>query len=302
MSGTRHPSVAIILVNYKGREDTRECLDSLRRLTYPAHSVIVVCQPPDDGTAEAVRREFPEVRVIENRENNGFAGGNNVGMRSALDGGADYVFLLNNDTTVAPDLLEPLVALAGSDGRIGIVGPKMLYHGEPDTIWSAGARIDARARVTRMGDGEKDDAGGQAEAPRDVDFIVGCGLLARRAVLEEIGLLDEQFFLYFEETDLCARARRAGWRVVYQPAARLWHKVSRSTGVDSPLTLYYMWRNALLYLARHGTRRARLQTILEALRLALVWTAQRKADRRRVLLRAVADYLRGRFGKAEGIV
>lgn len=300
MSSPRQPGVAIILVNYKGRKDTLECLGSLGQLTYPARDVIVVCQPPDDGTAEAVRREHPNVRVIENRENNGFAGGNNVGMRAALAAGADYVFLLNNDTTVAPDLLEPLVALAESDRRIGIVGPKMLYHGEPDTIWSAGAKIDGRARVTRLGDGEK-DVGGRAEAPRDVDFIVGCGLLARRALLEEIGLFDEQFFLYFEETDLCARARGRGWRVVYQPGARLWHKVSRSTGADSPLTLYYMWRNALLYLARHGTRAARLRTLLEALRLALVWTAQRKADRRRVLLRAVADYLRGRFGKAEGI-
>lgn len=297
--GRKRPCrVAIVIINYRGRDDTRECLDSLSRLTYPARDVILVCQPPDDGTAAAVRAAFPEVHVIENAANNGFAGGNNTGIRAAFERGAEYVFLLNNDTVVEPGLLEPLVALAEGDERIGIVGPKMLYHSEPDIVWSAGGMIDGQARVTRLGEGEK-DVREKIEAPRDVDYIVGCGLLARRALLEEIGLFDERYFLYFEETDLCARARAAGRRVVVQPAARLWHKVSRSTGGDSLLTLYYMRRNALLYLARHGTRRARLLALLDALRLAAVWTIRGKTERRRVLLRAVGDYLRGRFGRAE---
>lgn len=290
------PKVAIILVSYKGKEDTLECLRSLDALTYPFCAVIVVDQDSQDGTPDAVRDAFPGAHVIENPVNNGFAGGNNVGMRAALESGADYLFLLNNDTVVEPGLLEPLVTLAETDKRIGIVGPKMLYHGEPDTIWAAGGAVDWRGRSVLLDEGSKDTPDA---TPREVDFIVGCGLMIKRGVIEKVGLLDERYFLYYEETDLCARVREAGYRIVYQPAARLWHKVSRSTGVDSPLTLYYMRRNGLLYLSRHGTPGARLWALCDALRLALIWTAQGKHRRRRVLLRAVADYLRGQFGKSD---
>jgi hypothetical protein len=293
----RRPRVAIVIVNYKGRDDTLECLRSLSRLSYPAWDVFLVHQPPDDGTADAVRASFGWVRQIENRENNGFAGGNNVGIRAALALGADYLFLLNNDTVVEPGLLEPLVALAEGDPRIGVVGPKMLYHDPSNVVWSAGGGVDWRGRATRWGDGEPDRPGGE---PRDVDYIVGCGLLVKREVLERVGLLDERYFLYFEETALCARVREAGYRVVYQPAARLWHKVSRSTGAESDLTLYYMRRNVLLYLGEHGARPflGRLAALTDDLRLAAVWTLRGEHRRRRVLLRAVADYARGRFGKS----
>ena len=180
----------------------------------------------------------------------------------------------------------------------------MLYASRPDTIWSAGARINWRGHSIRLGDGTIDgDAGCESAAPRDVDFIVGCGLMVKRAVLENVGLLDERYFLYFEETDLCARARKAGYRVVYQPGARLWHKVSQSTGEDSLLTLYYMRRNALLYLGRHGECpwRGRFAALYDALRLAAVWTVQGKKERRNVLLRALRDYFFGRFGRAENL-
>jgi GT2 family glycosyltransferase len=295
-STIQNPKVAVILVNYKGQRDTLECLDSLGRLTYEPRDVILVDQASKDGTPAAVRRLFPWVHVIENAVNNGFTGGNNVGMRAALERGADCLFLLNNDTTVDPGLLEPLVRLAQSDPAIGIVGPKMLYHSDPDIIWSMGGRVDWRGNSRLLGEGSRDAPG---DAPRDVDFIVGCGLMVKRDVLLRVGLLDERYFMYYEESDLCARVRKAGYRVVYQPVARLWHKVSRSAGADSELTLYYMRRNVLLYLALHGTRPGLLAALGDALRLAAVWTVQGKSARRRVLLRALGDYLRGRFGKAE---
>ena len=292
--------VAIILVTYNGKEDTLECLDSLSGLTYQPRDVILVDQASKDGTAAAVRASFPWVHVIENPVNSGFAGGNNVGMRAALARGADCLFLLNNDTTVDPGLLEPLVDLAWSDARIGVVGPKMLYHGHPDVVWSAGGTVDWRGNSVLLGEGSRDEPGGQ---PRDVDFVVGCGLMVKRQVLEEVGLLDERYFIYYEETDLCARVRKAGYRVVYQPAARLWHKVSRTFGAGSEFTLYYMYRNVLLYLGLHGRRPhlGRLAALGDALRLAAVWTVQGKGRRRRVLLRAVRDYLGGRFGRAENV-
>lgn len=303
--GERFPPVAVVLVNYNGRDDTLHCLRSLAGLTYPgAVDVIVVDQPPPDGrdgTPDAVRSHFPTVHVIENDENNGFAGGNNVGIRAALARGATYLFLLNNDTEVEPGLLEPLVVRAESDPKIGIVGPTMLYHARPDTVWSAGGRIDWRGQSVLLGEGEKTNASVDRGEGREVDFIVGCGLLVKRSVLETVGLLDERYFLYFEETDLCARARKAGWRVLHEPRARLWHKVSQSTGEDSPLTLYYMRRNQLLYLGEHGERPwlGRMAALCDTLRLVAVWTLQHKSDRRNILLRAIRDYFGGRFGKAD---
>ena len=299
------PRVAVVIVNYNGRDDTLACLRSLSGLTYPGDvDVIVVDQPApggSDGTSKIVREQFPTVHVIENDENTGFAGGNNIGIRAAMAGGALYLFLLNNDTEVEPSLLEPLVERAESDAKIGIVGPTMLYHARPDTIWAAGGRVDWRGRSVLLNEGEKASVAGNRGEAREVDFIVGCGLLVKRSVLETVGLLDERYFLYFEETDLCARARTAGWRVLHEPRARLWHKVSQSTGEDSPLTLYYMRRNVLLYLGERGERPwlGRAAALYDTLRLVLVWTLQRKNDRRNVLLRALRDYFGGRFGKAD---
>lgn len=299
------PRVGVIIVNYNGRDDTLQCLRSLAGLTYPGGvDIIVVDQPAPggrDGTPEIIREQFPTVHVIENDENTGFAGGSNVGIRAALARGALYLFLLNNDTEVEPGLLEPLVARAEGDPKIGVVGPTMLYHARPDTVWSAGGRIDWRGQSLLLGEGEKASALENTNEAREVDFIVGCGLLVKRSVLEAVGLLDERYFLYFEETDMCARARKAGWRVLHEPRARLWHKVSQSTGEDSPLTLYYMRRNQLLYLGEHGERPllGRLAALHDTLRLACVWTLQRKTQRRDILLRAIRDYFGGRFGKAD---
>jgi len=302
-AATTEPLVAIVLVTYRGKDDTLACLASLEKLTYPRYRVFVVDQNSGDDTLETVAAQFPWAARIANPVNNGFTGGNNLGMCAALKQGADYLFLLNNDTEVAPGLLEPLVALAQSDATIGAVGPKMLYHGEPSTIWSAGGQIDWRGHSVMLGQGEHSPCSDAAdkEAPRDVDFIVGCGLMVKRSVSEQVGLLDDRYFIYYEETDWCTRIRQAGYRVVYEPRSCLWHKVSRTFGPGSEFTLYYMRRNILLYLGERGERPllGRLAALYDALRLAVIWTVQGKHRRRRVLLRAVGDYLGGRFGKSD---
>jgi GT2 family glycosyltransferase len=291
--------VAIIIVNYRGRDDTLECLASLQSLTYPSVAVYLVDQASGDGTPQAVRTAFPSVHVLENGVNNGFAGGNNIGIQRALADGAAYVFLLNNDTTVAPDLIDRLVARAASDETIGTVGALMLYHAEPEVVWSAGGRVGEDGAATLLRQGERAET--VPTEPFEVDYVVGCGLLVKRAVLERVGLLDERYFLYYEETDFCARVRKAGWRIVTEPSARLWHKVSRTTGTESELTLYYMRRNVLLYLRDHARRPGRsvLRAAADSLRLALVWTLRGEHRRRRVLLRAVGDFFRNRTGRAE---
>lgn len=295
-STTDTPLVAIIIVNYKGRSDTLECLASLQDLTYPCVKVIVVDQASGDETPEAVRTRFPKICVIENQVNNGFAGGNNIGIQKALSDGADYIFLLNNDTTVAPNLLEPLVAVAENDSKVGMVGPMMLYHVEPEMVWAFGATMGAKGESILLHQGER--ANDVPQKLLESDFVVGCGLLVRRTVCETIGLMDDRFFLYYEETDWCARVKAAGWRIVSTPDARLWHKVSRSTGTESELTLYYMRRNALLYLQKNGLRDGYRRALRDSVRLALVWLLQGKRRRSRVLMQAIRDAQNGRFGKS----
>lgn len=293
------PHVSIIIVNYQGRDDTLECLASLQHLTYPNYRVFVVDQASGDETPEAVRREFPTTVVIENPVNDGFAGGNNKGMEAALRAGTDYVFLLNNDTTVAPNLLEPLVSLAESDDKIGIVGPLMLYHAEPRIIWSAGAEVRELGQSVLWQEGEPVE--NAPKQTRDCGFIVGCGMLIKRTVLEEIGLFDDSYFLYYEESDFCAKARLAGWRIKLQPESQLWHKVSRSTGTESELTLYYMRRNVLRYLARYSRHPWYNvpRNFLDSLYLAGVWLVRGRGRRSKVVLMALRDALFRRYGKAD---
>jgi len=219
-----------VVLAWNGKPLTLECLDSLAAVRYENASVILVDNASADGTADAVRKAHGDrVAVIENEENLGFARGNNVGIRRALDEGADFVLLLNNDTVVDPALLDRLVeVIAGSD-EIGIVGPKIYYASPPDRIWFAGGEVLLSRGLSRhIGIRERDT--GRYDSIRDVDYVTGCALLARREVFEKIGYLDPVFAAYYEDTDFCMRARRAGFRVVYAPAGKVWHKISASTG------------------------------------------------------------------------
>jgi len=249
------PQVFILLVTWNGREDTLACLHSLQNITYPQHDIVLVDNASSDGTVEAVREAFPGVHLIANPENRRFAHANNQALEFALQRGADYVLLLNNDTEVAPDFLEPLVQHAESDAGIAMVGPKIYYHQPPDRLWFAGGGISLwRGKIWHYGLRETDR--GQWDTPRDVDYLTGCCLLARRACVERIGLLDTGYFMYAEDADWCMRAHRAGFRVVYEPKSRVWHKISSSSGgqqVPGGLTAfkaYHRVRSMLRFFRR----------------------------------------------------
>lgn len=235
---SKRPSVAIIVLNWNNWADLEPCLASLARLEYPSATTVVVDNGSRDGSAQQVAEAFPEVKLIALEENLGFAGGNNVGVRWAMEEGFAHVWLLNNDTEVAPDALEPLVAMMEADPIVGMCGSKIYYHSQPNQIWFAGGMIDLDyGRVWHLGLREEDR--GQWDDPADVDYVTGCSLLARISALEGVGLLDEEFHAYGEDCDWCRRTREAGWRLVYVPGSRVWHKISAASGG------HLTWRKAL---------------------------------------------------------
>jgi len=296
------PRVAIVVLTYNGIHDTLACLQSLDRLAYPVecYDVVVVDNASHDDTPARVRAAFPRTIVIENPANLGFAAGNNVGLRYAQAHGYDYVLLLNNDTEVAPDMLDHLVNAAETDRRIAAVGPIIYYHAAPRRVWSAGGSIDWQHGICRMA-GEEEDCG--QYVPRTVDFITGCTMLIRVAALQRIGLFDERFFMYFEETEWCVRARRAGYSCFFTPAAKVWHKIPLNARFDREYLAYYMTRNRLLFLRATGASwRTWLHVlIVQDLRtyLSLCLRPKWRTRKGRIGMRlAWIDFWRGRFGSA----
>jgi GT2 family glycosyltransferase len=300
---TKLPQVTIIVLNWNGLNDTLDCLESLGQLDYKNYKVVVVDNGSVDGSVPVIRERFPGVTIVENGENLGYAGGNNVGLRYAMAQGADYALLLNNDTVVDPAFLRVLVDEVQAEPAVGIAGPTIYYHERPDVIWSAGGAIDWQRGSTRMVGLDEWDEGQFGAEPRPVDFVTGCAMLVRRAVMEQVGLLDERFFAYYEEAEWCVRAARAGYKILHVPLARMWHKISPSTQADSPLVHYYMTRNRLLFLRAAGAGlRAWLHTLIaEYLRTLISWSLRPrwrcKQAQRRAMFQAIWDTCRGHWGK-----
>jgi len=294
--------VTIIVLNWNGGQDTLDCVQSLAGLDYPRFDILVVDNGSTDGSVAAIREGFPRVTLLETGENLGYAGGNNVGLRWTLDHGADYALLLNNDTVVAPDFLRLLVEAAEADPSIGIAGPTIYYYDQPRVIWSAGGSIDWRRGRTSMVGLDELDRGQFGEAPREVDFVTGCALLVKAVVVERIGLLDERFFAYYEETEWCVRATGAGSKIVHVPQAHIWHKISPEARADSLSVHYYMTRNRLLFLrATSAGLSAWWYTLFaDYFRTLTSWTLRPKwrgkRPLRRALLQAIGDAARGHWG------
>jgi len=298
------PQALVIVLNWNGLSDTLECLESLSHLDYPAYEVVVVDNGSADGSVSVIREQLPAITVIENEENLGYAGGNNVGLRYALAQKADYALLLNNDTMVDSALLRLLVEASEANLFVGIVGPTIYYHARPNTIWSAGGAIDWKRGSTRMVGLNEQDVGQFGKKPREVDFVTGCALLVRMKAVETAGELDERFFMYYEETEWCVRIARAGYRIMHVPQAKMWHKISPEAQVDSPFVRYYMTRNRLLFLKATGaTMRVWLHTLFaEYLRILISWSVgpKRRCMRaqRDIMVIALRDYFSKRLGKA----
>lgn len=247
------PLVYIIIVNWNGLKDTIECLGSLERLEYPNFEVVLVDNGSTDGSAPLIKAKYPNLFVILNRNNVGYGKANNLGIEYALRNGANYVWLLNNDAISDPGALSTMVRVAEEDPKIGILGSKIYYANDPGRIWFAGAGIDwPRGLSSHIGINETDR--GQYDTLRRVERVAGCSMLVRREVCEQVGLFDENYFLFVEEIDWCVRARKQGFSCVLVPSSIVYHKGSVSVskiGHWSSVYNYYNTRN-FLYLVRRS--------------------------------------------------
>lgn len=261
---TAPPTVWCIVLAYNGVELTLECLATLRNQDYPSLHLLVVDNASTDGTAEILRQQAPDVELLEAPENLGYAGGNNLGMRHALANGAELLFLVNNDTRLDPRCVSALVEEIQKPPACGAVGPMVYTWDNWEIISSAGGWVNwAAADAVNVGAGEVDR--GQYP-PRSVDFVNGCGILVSKAAVECAGLIDERFFMYWEETDWCTRMRKAGLDVRFQPTAKMQHKAPLTWRAQSPATLYYMGRNRLFFFARHTQGVKKVQALYNASR------------------------------------
>lgn len=299
------PSVGVVVLSWNGREDTLGALESLREVTYRPLAVVVVDNGSDDGTFEAVRAEHPEVDLVRSESNLGYAEGNNLGIRRALDLGSDYVLVLNNDVVVDPGFVTALVLEAERRPEAAALSSKVLYLDPPDLIWFAGATFDPRSGYNGRLRGYRRRDGREYSRVTETDRACGAAMLVSRRVLDEIGSFDADLFCYSEDLDWSLRARRAGYRLYVVPESRVWHKVSvASGGESSPTTLYYGARNTIEVCERHaplgriGTWRRRAIVLAAHLAQAL-----RSAERRRgvgAVLQGWGDFRRRRFGERPG--
>lgn len=251
----KQSKVSIVVLNWNGLVDTVECLESLKRITYTDYDVIVVDNGSHGDDAKVLKRKFGDyVHIIENDKNYGFAEGCNIGLRYALaNHNPDYILLLNNDTIVDPNFLTELVKVAGSDLSIGIVSPKIYVYYEANKIQSAGGKINWwSGRTIIVGFNETDR--GQFDEVRDRDWVSGCSLLIRSCVIRDIGFIYAPYFTYFEEVDWCVRCRRAGYKIVYIPKAKIWHKKHLIAGTMEGRALYYWARNRFLFMSRNASK------------------------------------------------
>lgn len=246
------PKVCVITLNWNRKNDTIECIESLRRLNYPNYEILMVDNGSTDGSAEAVRERFPEVRVIRNKRNLGYAAGFNKGMAQAYAAGADYFLIINNDTVIDPEALMELCKTAQTHEDAGFVSGKVYFYNEPTRLQTAG-RLKDTINIAGEHVGFRKLDLGQYEVEQEFEFIDDVFLLVKKDVYEKVGGYDENFFLYWEETDWCARVRRAGFKIFYTPGAKIWHKgnLTVSDGM-TPSALYYLSRNKIIFMWRNA--------------------------------------------------
>ena len=245
------PKVFIIIVNYNGYKDTRDCIESLLEIVYENYEIIGVDNGSTDESMNLLNGVKNEkVVVLDAKDNLGSSGGNNLGIGYAFRHQADYVLLLNNDTVVEKDFLSKLIDCAGKYQNHAVISPKIMYDFDRNIIWYAGGETSKyTTRTIHTGIHSRDI--GQFEKEKEVTFISGCCMLIPLEVLKTVGKMKEDYFLYCEDLDYCYQIRNKGYHLIYCPDAKIYHKVSASTGQQSDMVTYYIVRNKRYIIDRY---------------------------------------------------
>lgn len=275
--------IGIVILNYKVKDDVLACIKSLQKSSYKNYQMIVVDNNSEDGLADEIKN-FPEIKFIQNNNNLGYTGGNNIGIKAALEIGADFVFILNPDTLVDSDCLKSLLE-AAKILNAQIVGPK-IYFPDNKTIWFAGGIIDTNNIIgVHQGVDEKDL--GQYDKVEETDFVTGAAMFVKSNTFEKIGFFDDRYFLYLEDLEFCFRAKLKGMKILYDPRAKVIHKNAHSTGLGSSLQDYYITRNRLLFAFKYLSWQKRL-ALLRHILFTLNFSTRRQA---------LFDFMLGNTGK-----
>lgn len=323
-----YPRVAVVLLNWNGADDTIDCLESLVQTTYPDLTVIVLDNASTDDSVEQLESwmqthelnsrtvSHPELSMqpsqpaavsmsrdlllITSKVNHGFCKGNNIGMEQGILVGADYLLILNNDTRVAPDFLEPMVEVAESDASVGLVGGIITYCDEPDRIWWAGGKFNRFLDNERLLD-RKPLEKLQHREPFETEWVSGCMMLIPSRIFKKLGGYVEEYFIWSEEWDYSLLVSSSGYRLMVAPQSRICHKVGRSLGIMKPLNYYYGIRNGLIFKRKYLSTYIWYPYLLQYLANRVVRYTQFALQGRFDLVHAGAyaiwDYLRGKSGE-----
>jgi len=295
--------VYLIILNWNGKKDTISCLKSVQKLKTDNFElkIVVVDNGSSDSSVDEISqfKSKYEIKIIENKKNLGFAGGNNVGIRYALKNKADYILVVNNDTTLDEDLIVYLIKAAEKYKDGGAFSPKIYfskgfeYHKDRyksnelgRVIWAAGGLIDWK-NVYGINRGVDEVDVGQYDKTEEIDFCSGACVLYRAKALLKVGIYDERYFAYYEDAELSTRMIRRKWKNYYVPKANLWHKVSQSSGIGSSLNDYFITRNRLLFGMKYAPYRSRFALIREAFKLLFKGRIWQRTG--------VIDYISGNF-------
>src|SRR5262245_42708368 len=243
------PPVGIVIVNHNLKESLRETLDSFKKVTYPDLSIVVSDNASTDGSQAMVRALFPDVHLLSHETEQGYARAASLGMACFADK-TKYIFSTTNDVMVDPNIISTLVGYAEEHPDAGVLGTKIFFFDRPDVLWHAGGRIHPlHGHSYHIGWERKD--GPRYSRVRECDFVTGCGFLLRSEVLRKIGCFKEDLVFYSEDAELCYRFREAGYKVMYIPGAKMWHKTGTTLAKNRPVQLRYSTRNGLYLLHRH---------------------------------------------------
>lgn len=245
----KEPLIYVVLVNYKGKEHTIECIDSLNKILYKNFKIIVVDNDSNDGCIEFIKKKYKNLICISSKTNLGFAGANNLAIRYAIKNSADFVLLLNNDTIVEKNFLNELLKPFTEQqfDNVGISIAKIKYYFDRELIWYAGGYIsNIKANSQIIGLNEYDN--NQFNIAKEVEFATGCCMLISKEVIKNVGYLDESYFLYYEDTDYSCKVIKKGYKIIYYPNSVIYHKESVSTNKFSYNYQYYFSRNRLIFI------------------------------------------------------